>query len=353
MKNPLVSIIVPVYNVEPWLPACIDSLVNQSWLHAEIIFVNDGSTDGSLAVLQASAQRDQRIRVLTQENAGAGAARNHGLDTASGEYVIFVDGDDRIALNTVEDCIKQALDVDADIVCFGFRKVRKPDNDLETISSFEYEPGSFAADDHLDSFFAENSHRKEKLNTATMGKLYRRSLLEQHRIRFRLAVFEDTPFFLEAAYHAKKIARISGALYEYFIREKSVAARSTTGALISAEKISKFYTADAWVKDFLIRENIFGQYRAGYYRFHNARVLLYGGYFEVYVDGKGADDDAARLFLEHLRMHRKDVTFHRKGLYRAYRKRVFMLKVGLWLSDISLRLAHRFFVRYERTLAPK
>lgn len=353
METPLVSIIIPVYNVEAYLPACIDSLLNQTYPNLEIICVDDGSTDASPAVLQASAQRDQRIRVLTQENAGAGAARNRGLDTASGEYVIFVDGDDRIALTTVEDCIKQALAMDADIVCFGFRKVRKPGNDLETISSFEYEPGSFAADDHLNSFFAENSHRKEKLNTATMGKLYRRSLLEQHRIRFRLAVFEDTPFLLEAAYHAKKIARIPGALYEYFIREKSATERSTTGALVSTEKISKFYTADEWIKGFLIRQNIFRQHHADYYRFHNARVLLYGGYFEVYVDGKGADDNAARLFLEQLRLHRKDVTFHRKGLYRAYRKRVFMLKAGLWLSDISLQLAHRFFVRYERTLAPK
>lgn len=353
MENPLVSIIVPVYNVEAYLPACMESLVNQAYPHVEIICIDDGSTDASLAVLQVHAQRDQRIRVISQENAGAGAARNRGLDAASGAYVTFVDGDDWIDLQTIEACMSQALSTGADIVCFGFRKVKKPGNELETISSFEYETGCFAANDHLNSFFAENSHRKEKLNTATMGKLYQRSLLEQHNIRFRLSVFEDTPFLLEAVYRAKKIARISGALYQYFIREKSVTTRSTTGALVSSVKLSNFYMADAWMKDFLSTENIFQQYRAAYYCFHNARVLLYGGYFEVYVDGKGQNEDAARIFTQQLRKHGKDVTFHRKGLYRAYRKRVFILKTGLWLSNISPRLAHRFFVNYEKTLAPK
>jgi glycosyltransferase involved in cell wall biosynthesis len=353
MENPLVSIIVPVYNVEAYLQACIDSLVNQTYPHVEIICIDDGSTDASLAVLQTYAQRDQRIRVISQENAGAGAARNQGLDAASGAYVTFVDGDDWIDLQTVEASMLQALTTGADIVCFGFRKVKKPGNELETISSFEYETGCFAANDHLCSFFAENSHRKEKFNTATWGKLYRRSLLEQHNIRFKLSVFEDTPFLLEAVYCAKKIARISGALYQYFIREKSVTVRSTMGAFVSAVKLSNFYKADVWMKDFLSAENILRQHRADYYRFHNARVLLYGGYFEVYVDGKGEDEDAARIFLGQLRKNGNDVTFHRKGLYRAYRKRVFILKIGLWLSNISPRLAHRFFVNYERTLAPK
>lgn len=353
MENPLVSIIVPVYNLEAYLPGCMDSLVNQTYPHVEIICIDDGSSDASLAILQAHAQRDQRIRIVSQENAGAGAARNRGLDMASGAYVIFVDGDDWVDLQTIEACVLQALKTEADIVCFGFRIVRKSGSELETMYSFEYETGCFVADDHLRSFFAENSHRKEKLNTATMGKLYQRSLLEQHNIRFRLSVFEDTPFLLEAVYRAKKIARISGALYQYFIREKSVTVRSTTGALVSVVKLSNFYKADAWMKDFLSTENIFRQHRADYYRFHNARVLLYGGYFEVYVDGKGEDEDAARIFIGQLRKNGNDVTFHRKGLYRAYRKRVFILKIGLWLSNISPRLAHRFFVNYERTLAPK
>lgn len=92
-----VSVIIPVYNAAPWLGVCLDSVLRQTLRDIEVVCVNDGSTDGSAAVLSAYAQKDSRIKVLTQANRGQGAARNRGLGMATGEYVYFMDADDALA----------------------------------------------------------------------------------------------------------------------------------------------------------------------------------------------------------------------------------------------------------------
>ena len=101
----MISIIVPVYNAAPYLPQCLDSLVNQTYRDIEIICVNDGSTDNSLDILKAYAERDSRILVIHQENQGLSDARNKGLENARGEWVMFVDSDDWIGT----DCCKTLL----------------------------------------------------------------------------------------------------------------------------------------------------------------------------------------------------------------------------------------------------
>lgn len=96
------SIIVPVYNVEKYLAKCLDSLINQTYTNIEIICINDGSTDNSLHILKNYAQKDRRIIVINQENQGVSAARNKGLEVATGDYVFFIDADDWINLKTCE-----------------------------------------------------------------------------------------------------------------------------------------------------------------------------------------------------------------------------------------------------------
>ena len=96
MNEPLVSIIVPVYNVESYLSPCLESIQRQSWRNLEVLMVDDGSTDGSSAVCADMAVADPRFRLLRQENAGVSAARNAALTLAGGKYLQFVDGDDRI-----------------------------------------------------------------------------------------------------------------------------------------------------------------------------------------------------------------------------------------------------------------
>ena len=113
-----ISIIVPVYNTEPYLEQCLDSIINQTLEDIEIICVNDGSTDNSLSILEEYASKDNRIRIINQENKGQGFARNNGLKNVNGEYVLFVDSDDWIELNTCEALYKKVNELDLDMLFF-------------------------------------------------------------------------------------------------------------------------------------------------------------------------------------------------------------------------------------------
>ena len=95
-KEPLISVIVPIYNVETYLPQCLDSIIVQTWNNLEIILINDGSTDNSGHICDAYVAKDSRIKVVHKSNGGLSAARNSGLDIANGEYIGFVDSDDWI-----------------------------------------------------------------------------------------------------------------------------------------------------------------------------------------------------------------------------------------------------------------
>ena len=110
-----VSIVVPVYNVEQFLPDCLDSLTNQTLKDIEIICVNDGSPDNSLKILEEYAQNDDRVKIITQENQGVSAARNAGLKTAVGEYIGFVDPDDWIDLDFYSKLYDAIQESNADI----------------------------------------------------------------------------------------------------------------------------------------------------------------------------------------------------------------------------------------------
>ena len=109
-ESPLISVIVPVYNVEEYLTQCIESIINQTYTNLEIILVDDGSTDQSGKICDEYAIKDDRIQVIHKENRGVGSARNVGLDTSKGEYVSFVDSDDYVDKNYIKILLKQMLE---------------------------------------------------------------------------------------------------------------------------------------------------------------------------------------------------------------------------------------------------
>lgn len=131
MKGPEVSIIIPVYNVEEYLPQCLQSLLSQSMSDIEVICIDDGSTDGSLRILQNYAAKDDRIRVYTQENMGAGAARNIGMQYACGRFMYFMDADDYCHPNFLETATQEATKKKTDILVFDFYRYNNVDGSLE------------------------------------------------------------------------------------------------------------------------------------------------------------------------------------------------------------------------------
>lgn len=113
----MISVIVPVYNVKPYLEKCVDSIRNQTYQNLEIILIDDGSTDGSGALCEEYAKIDSRVVALHQKNAGQGAARNYGLEKAHGEWIGFVDADDWIDRNYYEKLVQAAETAGADMAC--------------------------------------------------------------------------------------------------------------------------------------------------------------------------------------------------------------------------------------------
>lgn len=123
MTNHLISVIVPVYNVEPYLRQCLDSIGSQTYSNIEILIVDDGSTDHCGEICDEYAEKDSRIIVIHQENAGLSAARNTALDIARGEYIMFVDSDDWVEPTFCEKALEMAIEHQVELVCFGFKKI--------------------------------------------------------------------------------------------------------------------------------------------------------------------------------------------------------------------------------------
>ncbi|WP_252109654.1 MULTISPECIES: glycosyltransferase family 2 protein [unclassified Halomonas] len=212
--SPLVSIIVPVFNVEFYLYECLDSVRRQTYGRLEIIVVEDCSTDGSLAKLDAHLE-DDRVRVIQHDtNSGLSAARNTGIEAAQGEFVLFVDSDDAIAPELVETCLARAIETEADVVMFDFAVF----HDGEPL------PGS---DGRIDMHQARSLTEVEyfKLPHFAWLKFIRAELLDDPRLRFPVGhYYEDWPFHWELGFLTRKIERIPNRFYQYRQRSGSITA---------------------------------------------------------------------------------------------------------------------------------
>ena len=131
--NKLISIIVPIYKVENYLKRCIDSIINQTYKHIEIILVDDGSPDNCGAICDEYTKFDDRIKVIHKKNGGLSDARNCGIEISTGDYIIFIDGDDYVSKNMCEKLLIRALEHNADIVSCNFKEIYI-DNNREKIN---------------------------------------------------------------------------------------------------------------------------------------------------------------------------------------------------------------------------
>ena len=210
MNHPKISIIIPVYNVEKYLRECLDSVVNQTFSDLEIICVDDGSTDSSGAILEEYAAKDSRFVVLHQSNAGQSTARNKGLDIVSGEYILFVDSDDKIALDTIEKTYEAARISASELVLFYMYLDNSVSKSIQAPCSIDEPVKDLLSKTKL-AFFQGPGPCKW---------LWKKSFLDKLRLRFIEGIkFEDVPFVLDAALHSNSISVIPGMLYYYRIHD--------------------------------------------------------------------------------------------------------------------------------------
>ena len=189
---PKVSIIIPVYNVEKYLRQCLDSIVNQTLRDIEIICVDDGSTDGSSAILAEYAAKDSRVKVLTREHTNAGAARNAGMAVATGEYLGFVDSDDWCELSLFEKAYDKAKADDADVVSWRFHQYDERTNKTGAPRVF---PASVAKAETPFSPEALGDVVFAPITYAPWGRMVRRVFVTQERLAFQEIVRTNDVYF--------------------------------------------------------------------------------------------------------------------------------------------------------------
>ena len=218
----LISIIVPVYNVEKYLEQCLESLLNQTYKNIEIIVVNDGSTDCSLDILKRYALKDKRIKIYSQKNQGLSKARNKALEQIDGKYIMFVDSDDWIEINTCETALYELKKNDSDIVmwaykreylnsskdtCFmGMKSIRWKGK--EVVNLWRRMIGPVGEELKL-------PHTVDSMITV-WGKLYKREML--YDLQFtdtKIIGTEDAYFNIELFLRANMVLYIPSSLYHY------------------------------------------------------------------------------------------------------------------------------------------
>lgn len=210
------SIIIPVYNVEQYLRDCFDSVLNQTFYDWEAICVNDGSTDGSSAIMEEYAAKDSRFRMISQKNAGTAAARNTGLKVANGDYIFFLDSDDWIE-NYALKVIAGSLN-DEDVLCFSGKRYFEATNTFnpaDELPEKQYRNGM--------DYYNENALlARDFAFECVVLRVYNRAFLIREMLYFDADVsFEDDLWVPIMLHHAKSVKVIANSLYIYRVREGS------------------------------------------------------------------------------------------------------------------------------------
>lgn len=257
----LISVIIPVYNVEKHIKQALDSVINQTYKNLEIIIVDDGSKDSSGNICDEYARNDSRIKVIHKENEGLSAARNEGLDIATGKYVMFIDSDDYFENNSCELLYNEIKERDADYVAGNYTHItydgikwEKPVFDVTMYDNFK-----LSIKDYKKSFFV--------MNSVVWNKIFKREFIEQYKLRFIPgAIAEDAIFSTFCYVHTDKGYYINDVVYNYRQNQTNMSI-STNGTRKYFENINQSYK--------LIFNNFEETDNLGFYRFFYARIMPY------------------------------------------------------------------------------
>lgn len=207
----LISIIVPVYKVEPYLHRCVESVLTQTYTNWELILVDDGSPDDCPRICDEYVEKDKRIKVIHKANGGQADARNHGLDIASGEYIMFLDSDDFIHTNMLKKMLDVSLQEDADIVQCTF--IRGSEDVFPTINE----------NSSLHRFDNHSIFHSSCQKVIMCAKLYKKIVLNDFRVPVGICYEDDASTWM-LYYKAKKIVVLDIPYYYYYINPNSTMA---------------------------------------------------------------------------------------------------------------------------------
>ncbi|MGN8922567.1 glycosyltransferase family 2 protein [Lachnospiraceae bacterium HCP28S3_F9] len=220
----MVTVIIPVYNVEMYLPLCINSILKQTYQNLEIILIDDGSTDDSPGICDTYALKDNRIKVIHQQNQGAAVARNTGLENATGEYIVFVDSDDFINEKMIEKLYIALKQTDSDLSICNFKYTSENGKEID-LKETDIKNEVLYTEEIIDKLFQNNNCGY----IVIWNKMYKKDLWKQ--IRYPVGViYEDEAVIHHIFSKCKKVATISDELYYY---------RQVSGSIMHSERNEK------------------------------------------------------------------------------------------------------------------
>lgn len=294
-----VSIIIPVYNVQNYLPQCLDAVATQSYPNWEAILVDDGSSDSSGQLCDAYAKVDPRFRVIHKENGGAASAKNIGLDHATGSYLAFIDSDDYVEPNWLGMLIRTAQESGADVVEFSFDKVYKAHAEVGT--RYPDALKAFTAEAYLAQYLADWT------NSLFCNKLFRRELIDKIRFRKERRCIDDEFFTYKVLSGAKKIVRIPDVLYHYRQRASSAVSSERNQLQITNDALEVLIERYEWIC------SRFPGLQSIYLR-HDIDILYYFSGFRHSEQTVKKFRYTARYFLKQAMRYGKDLTMVHNAL---------------------------------------
>lgn len=305
----LISIIIPVYNVEAYVARCIESIIQQTYRNLQIIVVDDGSIDASISIVESL--QDERIEIIRKENGGLSSARNEGLKYVKGEYVTFVDSDDFLSNNAIEEFVKYAIKYHADIVV---AKEKIVNSDIENnVCKSNMASHMFLGQDCLSELL------RMRVPTYTWGKLYRTSLVKDNKILFPVGRnYEDVATSYLFFNNCKRLVEIDNILYFY---------RNRPGSIVNTRRIKEVDNIISALKEMIAKpiKNEFWSYFQ--------LKILYGAY--VYTLRLPSEEKGSKKYetmINEFDLLRRSINLEKPLLYYWREKnfyKIFIMKLNL------------------------
>lgn len=254
----MISIIIPVYNVEEYLPICLDSILEQTYNDFEVLLINDGSTDKSLDVSNNYAKVDDRIKVKSIENSGSSVARNVGIRMARGEYLLFVDSDDYLDSTLINELYQELKKNKVRVSVALGRKITPQKEIIQTADVITGDAKILQGKEKIQFIFE---------HVAPWAKLFHRDIFNDFEFKKGI-VHQDLDLIPKIVYNEESIVVIYKQLYNYLVREDSI-----TGKNIKRRKPDLFYIIDTSLGEFTKKKNPDAKYVIAEYVLHGYRRL--------------------------------------------------------------------------------
>ena len=325
MKNDMISIIIPIYNVEKYLEKCLDSILNQTYKNLEIILIDDGSTDNSPNICNSYCEKDKRIKIIHKNNEGVSSARNKGIELSTGKYIVFIDSDDYVSNEHIEvlyDCI---ISNNVDLVISNLIDISE---DGIILNNEEKESFLMNKDQCLKELLSEDNFYH-----LCCGNIYRKDLLEKIRFNCKYRIAEDLDFLYRYIKQISSAYFLSKNTYYYLKREGSA-----TNSIYSEKWNDELKICNFIISEMVELENNFHKYAKRKY----IRLNINQAYrFKL-------NKNQTKILKNNIKIYKNEM-FNSKLFDNKEKLKIFLLLKSYYLFKIVSNIKDKI-IKYKRSL---